>query len=82
MPKKINIRNYNKCTIDDISSYSYKYGSILSKYKINKLIYFEEFGDIRDTIDREKQIKAGSRAKKKALINDMNPEWRDLFDPL
>ena len=53
-----------------------------SKYKISKLLYFEEFGDIRDAIDREKQIKAGSRAKKIALINDMNPEWRDLFDPL
>jgi putative endonuclease len=53
-----------------------------NKYHIHKLIYFEEYSDIRDAIDREKQIKAGSRAKKIALIEGMNPEWNDLFDLL
>jgi putative endonuclease len=35
-----------------------------------------------DAITREKQIKAGSRAKKIALIEGMNPEWKDLYDTL
>jgi len=33
-------------------------------------------------ITREKQIKAGSRAKKLALIEGLNPEWKDLYEPL
>jgi predicted GIY-YIG superfamily endonuclease len=35
-----------------------------------------------DAITREKQIKAGSRQKKIALIESLNPEWRDLFHDL
>ena len=35
-----------------------------------------------DAITREKQIKAGSRVKKLALIEAMNPEWKDLYDTL
>ena len=53
-----------------------------SKYKTTKLVYFETFGDIRDAIDREKQIKAGSRTRKLGLIQAMNPEWRDLYEDL
>ena len=53
-----------------------------AKYRIQKLLYFEEFSDIRDAIEREKQIKAGSRAKKIELIVSMNPDWKDLFDLL
>jgi putative endonuclease len=52
------------------------------KYNINKLVYFEAFGDIEYAIAREKQIKAGSRQKKIDLINGMNREWRDLYDEL
>lgn len=52
------------------------------KYKLNKLVYFELFPDITTAIDREKQIKAGSRKKKIKLIEEMNPEWRDLTDDL
>jgi predicted GIY-YIG superfamily endonuclease len=37
---------------------------------------------VRATIAREKQIKGGSRSRKIALIEGMNPEWRDLFDDL
>ena len=50
-----------------------------SKYKVTKLVYFEEFLSIEDAISREKQIKAGSRKKKIELINIFNPEWKDLF---
>ena len=49
-----------------------------SKYKISKLVYFEEFGDVRDAIAREKQIKGWVRRKKLELIGSMNPDWNDL----
>ncbi len=52
------------------------------KYNVDKLVYFEEYGDIRDAIAREKQIKAGSRKKKEDLINSINPEWNDLFEDI
>jgi putative endonuclease len=47
-------------------------------YHINRLVYFESFGDIRDAIAREKQIKGWLRSKKVALIVASNPAWRDL----
>jgi putative endonuclease len=43
-------------------------------------VYFEWFEDAPNAIAREKQIKAGSRKKKVALIEASNPEWRDLFE--
>ena len=48
------------------------------KYKVNKLVYFEEFESINEAIAREKQIKSGSRAKKLKLIDGMNRDWLDL----
>lgn len=48
------------------------------KYKIDKLVYFEETNDINAAILREKQIKGWLRKKKVALIESMNPDWRDL----
>ncbi len=51
------------------------------KYKINKLIHLEEFSNIYDAITREKQLKGWTRQKKIELINETNPEWKDLsFD--
>ncbi len=52
------------------------------RYNIEKLVYYEFFADIRDAIAREKQIKAGSRKKKIALVESMNPEWKDMFDDI
>ena len=49
-----------------------------SKYNVDKLGYYEEYNDIKKAIEREKQIKAGSRKKKIQIIDSMNPEWRDL----
>lgn len=49
------------------------------KYNVNKLVFYEIFNNIYDAIAREKQIKAGSRKKKIALINKMNPVWKDLI---
>ena len=50
------------------------------KYNINKLVYFEECASNEDAVQREQQIKAGSRAKKIALIESVNPEWKDLSE--
>ena len=56
--------------------------SFTAKYSIDKLGYFEEYVSIKDAIAREKQIKAGSRARKIQLIENMNPNWVDLFETL
>jgi putative endonuclease len=49
-----------------------------AQYGLGQLVYFETFRDIAGAIDREKQIKAGSRTKKIALIERENPGWTDL----
>ncbi len=49
-----------------------------SKYNITQLVYFEEAQDIQAAISREKQIKGWLRRKKIALIESVNPEWKDL----
>jgi putative endonuclease len=51
-----------------------------SKYNMTRLVYFEDAGDVRSAIEREKQIKGWLRAKKIALIEAANPEWRDLSE--
>jgi putative endonuclease len=48
------------------------------KYFCYKLIYFETFNDIREAIEREKEIKDLSREKKEALIYELNPGWNVL----
>jgi len=49
-------------------------------YNINRLVYFEVFGDVRAAISREKQIKGWTRRKKIALIESMNRDWKNLSD--
>jgi putative endonuclease len=51
-------------------------------YKCKLLVWYEAHETMESAILREKQIKAGSRAKKLALIEAMNPEWADLYDSL
>ena len=53
--------------------------SFTARYNIRKLVYYERFDSIGQAIKREKQIKAGSRKKKLALISYRNPEWQDLI---
>jgi len=53
-----------------------------SKYGATRLVYYEVGGDIYGAIEREKQIKAGSRKRKLDLIRTLNPEWRDLAEEL
>lgn len=49
-----------------------------SKYDVTRLVYYEMFSDVRAAIRREKEIKGWTRAKKIALIESMNPKWKDL----
>ena len=48
------------------------------KYNVDKLIYFEETGDVISALAREKEIKKWRREKKNNLVISINPEWRDL----
>ncbi len=50
------------------------------KYNIIKLVYYEIFNEPSSAMQREKQIKGGSRQKKIDLINGFNPYWRDLYE--
>jgi len=52
------------------------------RYNVDKLGYYETFSTMVDAIKREKQIKSGSREKKLALIEGINPEWKDLYDDI
>ena len=56
--------------------------SFSARYNLDKLVYFEEFTDVKEAYKREKQIKAGSRKKKVKLIESLNPDWKDLFDEI
>ncbi len=49
------------------------------KYNVNKLVYYEQYQEIEEAILREKQLKSGSRKKKVILIENVNPEWEDLY---
>ncbi len=57
---------------------SAKGGHFAKKYGCNMLVYYEECGSIMHAREREHLIKAGSRKKKLALIESVNPEWKDL----
>ncbi|NGP90237.1 GIY-YIG nuclease family protein [Fodinibius halophilus] len=48
------------------------------RYNIHRLVYYEEFQDVREAIAREKEIKGWRREKKVALIEKVNPKWKDL----
>jgi cell division ATPase FtsA len=49
------------------------------KYGVHKLVYFEQFDDIENAISREKQLKNWNRAWKIRLIEELNPNWDDLY---
>jgi putative endonuclease len=53
-----------------------------SRYGCKMLVWYELHDDMSAAILREKQIKAGSRRKKLALIEAMNPNWDDLFESI
>jgi putative endonuclease len=52
------------------------------RYGCKMLIWYELHETMTSAIEREKQLKAGSRKKKLALIEALNPEWEDLYESL
>jgi len=52
------------------------------RYGCKLLVWMEPFERMDEAIDREKQIKSGSRKDKLALIERDNPQWRDLYESL
>ncbi len=64
-----------------IDEHKRKVGSkFAAKYNITRLVYYEQFTDIRDAIAWEKQLKKWRREKKIRLIERENPEWEDLSE--
>jgi len=55
-------------------------GSFTARYKMDRLLYFEATADVRDAIQREKQIKGWTRKRKLELVAELNPKWRDLSE--
>jgi len=56
--------------------------SFTAKYNCNKIVWFETFHRIEEAIEREKQIKGGSRKNKNILIQSMNATWKDLWEDI
>ena len=48
------------------------------KYYCYNLVYYEQYPQVNDAIEREKELKKWSRAKKEKLIKEFNPSWNDL----
>ena len=57
-------------------------GSFTNRYNVDKLVYYEYFDFIEEAIARECQIKSWKRVKKVNLINDINPEWKELYNDI
>ncbi len=51
-----------------------------SEYGVVRLVWYEAYGDISDAILREKRVKRWRRAWKLRLIEESNPQWRDLYE--
>ena len=57
-------------------------GSFTSRYNVEQLVYYEVTTDVESAITREKQIKGWNRKRKNALVETMNPTWRDLYQEI
>jgi len=63
--------------------WEHKFGNgseFCNRYKIDRLVYYESFDDVRNAINREKRIKGWLRIKQIQLIVAVNPAWRDLSE--
>ena len=63
--------------------WEHKFGNgseFCKRYKIDRLVYYESFEDVRNAIDREKRIKGWLRIRKIQLIVAVNPTWSDLSE--
>ena len=56
--------------------------SFTAKYRCRLLVYYDSFNRIEEAIDEEKRIKGGNRSEKIKLIENMNPEWKDLWNEI
>ena len=52
--------------------------SFTKTYKVDRVVYYEEFNEARYAIAREKEIKGWRREKKNSLVRTLNPKWKDL----
>jgi len=53
-----------------------------AKYNLAKLVYYDICKDVKEAINREKQIKGWKREKKEKLIKGFNPDWKDLYEEI
>lgn len=63
-------------------TYQHKHGEFegfTKKYRVHRLVYYEEFEDVWAAIDRERALKKWRRAWKISLIEKHNPEWKELY---
>ncbi|HEU5232725.1 MAG TPA: GIY-YIG nuclease family protein [Terriglobales bacterium] len=69
------------CVIDRVNEHRSREDkrSFTAQYRAFRLVYYEEFADVHLCIRREKEIKGWTRAKKNALVETINPKWRDLM---
>jgi len=58
----------------------FKIAGFTKRYRINRLVYYEETPNVKAALEREKQIKRWRREKKIMLIDLENPTWRDLSE--
>ena len=56
--------------------------SFTAKYNCDKLVFYAFYPHIEEAIAMEKAIKGGNRKSKVALINSINPDWKDLYEDL
>jgi putative endonuclease len=56
--------------------------SFTARYNCGKIVWYEFHDTIMGAIEREKQLKGGSRKKKLELVNSVNPDWKDLWDEI
>ncbi len=57
-----------------------KGGAFTRRYRVDTLVYTEEYKYVEDAITREKEIKGWRRSKKDALVEAFNPTWADLLE--
>ncbi|MGH7033277.1 MAG: GIY-YIG nuclease family protein [Stellaceae bacterium] len=86
MTNKRNGTLYTGVTSDLIQrAYHHREGlssGFTARYGLKMLVWYERHDEMTVAIAREKQIKAGSRQKKLALVRAFNPDWRDLYEDI
>jgi putative endonuclease len=56
------------------------FAGFTKRYRVNRLVYFEEYRRVREAIARERALKGWTRSRKVSLIEAGNPAWADLAD--